>query len=49
MVEDNLNAYKPVVERLGIDRQICVARVKTRARNRLDKIEGWDWGEARAR
>ena len=49
MVADNLNTYKPVVERLGSDRQICVARVKAWARNRLDKTEGWDRGEARAR
>ena len=39
---DILSAYKPVV-----GRQICIARVKNRARKRLDKIEGWDWGKAR--
>ena len=30
----------PVVERLVIERQICVARVRNRARSRLDRIEG---------
>ena len=47
MVADDLSAYKPVVERLGIEHQICVARVKKWARNRLDRIEGWAWGKAR--
>ena len=37
----------PVVERLVIERQICVARVRNRARSRLDNIKGWDWGKAR--
>ena len=44
---DDLNTCKPVVRRLGVERQICVARVKKRAWNRLDKIYGWDWIEAR--
>ena len=47
MAADNLSAYKPVVRRLGLDHRICVARVKKRARNRLDKIDGWDWIKAR--
>ena len=37
----------PAVERLVIERQICVARVRNRARSRLVWIEGWDWGKAR--
>ena len=47
MVADDVNTCKPVVERLGIDHQICVARVRKRARNRLDRIDGWDWTKAR--
>ena len=47
MAADDLSACKPVVRRLGVERQICAARVKKRARNRLDKIDGWDWGKAR--
>ena len=47
MATDVLNTYKPVVERLGIERQICIARVRKRAWNRLDGIEGWDWIKAR--
>ena len=42
MAEEDLNTYKPVVERLGVEHQICIAHVEKRARKRLDKIEGWD-------
>ena len=47
MVTDDLSAYKPAVDRLGIDHQICVAHVRKRAWNRLDRIDGWDWVKAR--
>ena len=47
MAADDLSAYKPVVERLGIEHQICIAYVKKWARNRLDRIDGWAWGKAR--
>ena len=47
MVANDLNTYKPAVERLGDGHQICTAHVKKWARNRLDKIEGWDWFEAK--
>ena len=47
MAADDLNTYKPVVERLGLDRQICIAHVRKRARKRLDRIEGWEWVKAR--
>ena len=47
MVTDDLSAYKPVVERMGIEHQICIARVRKRAWNRLDRIDGWNWIEAR--
>ena len=46
MASDNLSAYKPAVERLGLDHQICIARVKKRARKRLDRIDGRDWVKA---
>ena len=44
---DDLSACKPVVRRLGVEHQTCVARVKKWAWNRLDKIDGWDWDKAR--
>ena len=47
MVTDDLSAYKPVVERIGIEHQIRIARVRKRAWNRLDRIDGWNWIEAR--
>ena len=47
MVADDLSPYKPAVERLGIDHQICVVHVRKRARNRLDRIDGWNWIKAR--
>ena len=47
MAADDLNTYKPVVRRLGIDHQICMAHVKKWAWNRLDGIDGWDWVKAR--
>ena len=40
MVTDALNTYKPVVERLGVERQIRMVRVKKRAKKRLDRIDG---------
>ena len=46
MVTDDVNTYKPAVERLGIERQICAAHVKKRVWNRLDRIEGRDWTKA---
>ena len=44
MASDDLNTYKPVVERLRmrIDHQICIAHVRKRAWNRLDWIDGGD-------
>ena len=47
MVTDDISPYKPAVERLGIEHQICTARVRKRARSRLDGIDGWDWVKAR--
>ena len=47
MVADDLSAYKPVVERLGIERWICTAHVKRWVWNRRDGIDGCDWGKTR--
>ena len=47
MVTDDLSRVQIGGERLGIERQICIARVRNRARSRLDRIEGLDWGNAR--
>ena len=47
IVSDDLNTYKPVVEELGLEHQICLAHVRKNMRRRLDEIEGWDWRKAR--
>ena len=47
MVEDDLNTYKPVVERLGIEPSNLHTCVKKWVWNRLDRIEGRDWIKAR--
>ena len=55
MVTDDLNTYKPVVERLGVDHQslprarhgVCVAHVRKWVWNRLREIEGWGWYRSR--
>ena len=49
MVADDISAYKPAVERLGIDHQICAAHARKRARNRFDRIDRRDWVNARIR
>ena len=41
MSADDISAYKPAVERLGIDHQICIAHMRKRARNRLDRMRDW--------
>ena len=42
MVTDDLSTYKPVIEKLGLEHQVCVAHVKKNVYNRLESIEGWD-------
>ena len=38
---DDLSTYKPVVDRLGLERQICVVHVRKNAARRLRKVKGW--------
>ena len=47
MVTDDLNTYKPVVERLGLDHQVCIAHVRKWVWHRLREIANWDWYKAR--
>ncbi len=55
MVTDDLNTYKPAVEHVGVSHQspprarhgVCIAHVRKWVRNRLSRIEGWDWYKAR--
>lgn len=47
MVSDDLSTYKPAVEELGLEHQICLAHVRKNVSRRLREIEGWDWHKAR--
>ena len=40
---DDLNTYKPVVARLGLEHQICMAHPLKWALSRLAKIDGMEW------
>lgn len=42
LVSDDLNTYKPVVEALGIEHQLCLAHVRRWVTLRLQKIAGWE-------
>ena len=44
---DDLNTYKPVAARLGIDHQICIAHLLKWVWSRLDKIDGMECFKAR--
>jgi len=47
IVSDDLSTYKPVVEELGLEHQICLAHVRKNVSRRLKEIEGWEWHKAR--
>ena len=47
VVTDDLSTYKPAVEHLGVDHQVCIAHVRKWVWNRLREVEGWDWCKAR--
>lgn len=42
LVSDDLNTYKPAVEALGLDHQVCLAHVRKWVTLRLQKIGGWE-------
>lgn len=42
LISDDLNTYKPVVETLGIEHQLCLAHVRKWVTLRLQKIAGWE-------
>ena len=49
MVTDNLSTYKPVVDRLGLEHQVCVVHVRKNAARRLRKVKGWREWKSRLR
>jgi transposase-like protein len=42
VVSDDLATYKPVVEELGVEHQVCLAHVRKNVKRRLKEIVGWD-------
>jgi transposase-like protein len=42
VVSDDLSTYKPVVEELGVEHQVCLAHVRKNVTRRLKEIEGWE-------
>ena len=49
VVSDDLSTYKPVVERLGLAHQVCLAHVRKNVYRRLGEIAGWEEVKARLR
>jgi len=42
LLTDDLATYKPVVEELGVEHQVCLAHVRKNLARRLKGIEGWE-------
>lgn len=42
VVSDDLSTYKPAVEELGLQHQVCLAHVRKNLTRRLKKVKGWD-------
>jgi len=42
VVSDDLATYKPVVEELGVEHQVCLAHVSKNVKRRLKETVGWD-------
>ena len=49
VVTDDLSTYKPVVDRLGLEHQICVTHARKIATRRLRKMRGWQGWKSRLR
>ena len=42
LVSDDLSTYKPAVEQMGLEHQVCLAHVRKNVARRLSEIEGWE-------
>jgi len=49
LVSDDLEAYKPAAEKLGLSHQVCLAHVRKAVRLRLKKIPGFELEKAAIR
>lgn len=41
VVTDDLSTYKPAVDGLGLEYQVCVTHVRKNVARRLPKVKGW--------
>ena len=46
---DDMSTYKPVVDELGLERQVCVTHARKNATRRLRKVKGWREWKSRMR
>ena len=49
VLPDDLSAYKPVVDGLGLERQVCVTHARKNVARRLRKVKGWCAWKSRLR
>ena len=49
VVTDDMSTYKPVVDELGLEYQICVTHARKNAARRLRKVRGWQEWKSRLR
>ena len=49
MATDDLSTRKPVMDKLGLERQVCVVRVRKNAARRMRKVKGWGEWKSRLR
>ena len=46
---DDLSTYKPVMDKLGLDHQVCVVPARKNAARRMRKVKGWGEWKSRLR
>ena len=49
VVTDDMSIYKPVVDDLGLEHQICVMHVRKNVARRLRNVKGWQEWKSRLR
>jgi transposase-like protein len=49
VVTDDLVTYKPALEELGVEHQVCLAHVRKNVARRLKESEGWVWEKEKIR
>ena len=49
MVTDDLSTYRPVVDKLRLEHQVCVTHVRNNMARRVSKVKGWGEWKSRLR